>query len=83
MPKLHIDELSKKLATVAPVVGLSSDGRIDFEKDATKKQIAAAEAILKEEFPTMIPYHAPTKEPTKAELLAQVKALAAKIEAMS
>jgi len=48
-----IYELNDKIKQVCPIIGISSDGKIDFADNATENQRNAAQAIMDAELPEL------------------------------
>jgi hypothetical protein len=79
---MRLDELDTMIRTVCPITGLMGDGRVLYADEATVEQKAAADAMMAANIGMVTNEPAPAPEPTKAELQAQLAALAAKIEAL-
>jgi hypothetical protein len=80
---MKLYELDQLIKAVAPISGICIDPRrIDYLPEAAQAQIDAAEAIMDANIALVTNEPAPAPEPTKAELQAQLAALAAKIEAL-
>lgn len=50
---MRIEQLDAAIKAVCPVDGVASTGRIDFRKEATPEQRAAAQSLMDEHLPTL------------------------------
>jgi len=76
---VNIEKLDAELKAVCPIDGVNSNGKISFKDEATTAQKEAAANVLKSFDDVLMP----TPPPTKEDLLVQLQALTAQINALS
>lgn len=79
---MRIEALDAAIKAVCPIDGIDSAGGISFKASATDEERSAARAIMDAELPTLDLSPPVFVAPTKEELIAQIQALAAKVEAL-
>ena len=74
----HIEKLDAEIKLVCPIDGVNSNGKISFKNEATTTEREAAFYVVA----NFVDVKLPTPPPTKDDLMVQLQALTAKINAL-